>query len=566
MGKRSKCRSKSCVRARKRRQRHLTAPGTSPSEIPKLRECSLFEKYFYIQQWLPPCDNASFFATLRKPPPVTFRIRDEATFHEWQNKFLKQPNFHRLVKKIPVHLPVSDPRHDTNSNSSSWTVSSSWQVLPFALDDYNFRSWLSDKTKTGLISRQEFVSMIPVFLLGIQAQHRVLDLCSSPGSKTIQALDSLYQGHESSSTTTTKITSPPSGFVIANEIDPPRAYILAHRCRQTLSYRIQSLAITCHNACKFPDVLAPLHHQEDDQPSSIPIEQRQSFLFDRIICDVPCSGDGTLRKDFKVWKTWHPSYGIELHSLQIRIAKRGIALLKIGGLMTYSTCSFHPIENEAVVSALLQTGCVEVVSRVIIESILTGIKYREGLSSWKVLGDQCEELTKGGEHPPYTKKTLPHSLWPPSPDIERYDYIKESLRRCIRMVPHDNDTGGFFIALLRKVKDFPHTSNSSASGRKAMVTPKAAHHHLYPVPQGGSTNEYGEESTPKPSDEDQLTIFTRSPKGNGKQFKISESLSNYMVNSPGSSKLNFVYSGHVSKRYVIIILLLQLENAYFLKK
>lgn len=43
----------------------------------------------------------------------------------------------------------------------------------------------------------------------------------------------------------------------------------------------------------------------------------ESLVVRRIICDVPCSGDGTLRKMPEVWKQWHPDYGVKLHSLQV---------------------------------------------------------------------------------------------------------------------------------------------------------------------------------------------------------------------------------------------------------
>jgi 16S rRNA C967 or C1407 C5-methylase (RsmB/RsmF family) len=66
------------------------------------------------------------------------------------------------------------------------------------------------------------------------------------------------------------------------------------------------------------------------------------------------SGDGTMRKNPDVWRRWHPQTAIALHKLQVKIAKRGVELLRPGGVMVYSTCSFNPIEDEAIVAQLLR--------------------------------------------------------------------------------------------------------------------------------------------------------------------------------------------------------------------
>lgn len=76
--------------------------------------------------------------------------------------------------------------------------------------------------------------------------------------------------------------------------------------------------------------------------------------FDRILCDVPCSGDGTIRKAPNIAKTWAPKTGMSLHGLQLAIAERGLQLLTVGGLMVYSTCALNPMEDEAIVATLLE--------------------------------------------------------------------------------------------------------------------------------------------------------------------------------------------------------------------
>ena len=72
--------------------------------------------------------------------------------------------------------------------------------------------------------------------------------------------------------------------------------------------------------------------------------------YDRILCDVPCSGDGTIRKASDIWRRWSPISGNGIHALQLRIALQSATLLKVGGRMVYSTCSFNPVEDEAVVA------------------------------------------------------------------------------------------------------------------------------------------------------------------------------------------------------------------------
>jgi len=78
------------------------------------------------------------------------------------------------------------------------------------------------------------------------------------------------------------------------------------------------------------------------------------MLFDRILCDVPCSSDAAIRKIPQKWSSWSPRESQTLHPLQIKILQRGLELLKVGGKISYSTCSLNPIEDEAVIAAILQ--------------------------------------------------------------------------------------------------------------------------------------------------------------------------------------------------------------------
>lgn len=108
--------------------------------------------------------------------------------------------------------------------------------------------------------------------------------------------------------------------------------------------------------------------------SSMPAETTtQQLLFDRILCDVPCSGDGTIRKNIGIWKSWQCMDGNGLHGcvfytlqesssiyikfrLQVRILQRAMKLLRDDGRIVYSTCSLNPVENEAVVAEVLTSA------------------------------------------------------------------------------------------------------------------------------------------------------------------------------------------------------------------
>lgn len=166
--------------------------------------------------------------------------------------------------------------------------------------------------------------MIPVTLLNPVPGDKVLDMCAAPGSKTIQILECINAGGADKVKT--------SGFVIANDTDAKRAYMLVHQAKRL---NLPSLFVTNNDATKYPNLKVG--------------KDNDNFLFDKILCDVPCSGDGTLRKNNILWKTFHAHLGHSLHSLQLQILIKGLKMLKVGGRMTYSTCSFNPIENEAVV-------------------------------------------------------------------------------------------------------------------------------------------------------------------------------------------------------------------------
>jgi tRNA (cytosine34-C5)-methyltransferase len=173
----------------------------------------------------------------------------------------------------------------------------------------------------------------------------------------------------------------------------------------------------------------------------------RNIMYDRILADVPCSGDGTFRKNVDIWGKWNFAHACNLHGIQMRIANRAVELLKPGGLMVYSTCSFSPIENEAVVANILlkYKGKLELVDA---RHKLKGLKTVEGLTKWNVILKNGEKFENVEE---VAKSNFVHlvkpSMFPPEEKIAN----ELNLKNCIRVMPHHQNTGGFFIALIRKI-------------------------------------------------------------------------------------------------------------------
>jgi 16S rRNA C967 or C1407 C5-methylase (RsmB/RsmF family) len=285
----------------------------------------------------------------------------------------------------------------------------------------------AQENETGHLSRQEAVSMIPALLLDVQPHHIVLDACSSPGSKTMQILEMIEQAG--------LVTGLERGLVIANDADFDRCLTLTHQAKRAES---PSLLITHGDASRFPRL------EIGSEGSGC----HRATVFDRILCDVPCSGDGILRKTPDGWRTWGTDKANELHALQLAILRRALELVHVGGRVVYSTCALNPIENEAVVAAALNAfpGCVQLLD---CSADLCSLKRRPGMSSWKLmhkLAAKKELVELSAESPASIAAQLAPFAPPPNASALALD-------RCMRIVPHDQNSSGFFVAVLLKTAD-----------------------------------------------------------------------------------------------------------------
>lgn len=221
---------------------------------------------------------------------------------------------------------------------------------------------------TGAIYMQELASMLPPLLVReeLREARLVLDGCAAPGSKTTQ-LSALMENKRT---------------IIANDIDYQRIKALKFNLEKTGALNV---IITNQDLRMYPQM-----------------------QFDLIILDVPCSAEGTMRKSGFL-SDWSEKTIKGSSTIQKKLILKGFDLLCPGGTMVYSTCTFAPEENEAVLDHLLKNRPAQ------LEPIsIDGFKLSKPLEEW--MGETF--------HP--------------------------EVQKTARVWPHHNDTGGFYLAKVKK--------------------------------------------------------------------------------------------------------------------
>ncbi|XP_058420358.1 RNA cytosine C(5)-methyltransferase NSUN2 [Diceros bicornis minor] len=393
-----------------------------------VKENKLFEHYYQELKIVPEGEWDQFMGALREPLPATLRITGykshaKEILHCLKNKYFKElEDLEVDGQKVEVPQPLS-----WYPEELAWHTNLSRKILRKSPQLEKFHQFLVSETESGNISRQEAVSMIPPLLLNAQPHHKILDMCAAPGSKTAQLIEMLHAD----------MNVPfPEGFVIANDVDNKRCYLLVHQAKRLSS---PCIMVVNHDASSIPRL-------------QIDVNGRKEVLFyDRILCDVPCSGDGTMRKNIDVWKKWTTLNSLQLHGLQLRIATRGAEQLVDGGRMVYSTCSLNPIEDEAVIAALLEKseGALELADA---SSELPGLKWMPGITRWKVMTKDGQWFAEWDEVPHSRHTQIRPTMFPPK-DPEKLQAMH--LERCLRILPHHQNTGGFFVAVLVKKCSMP---------------------------------------------------------------------------------------------------------------
>uniref|UniRef100_A0A8C8M8X2 tRNA (cytosine(34)-C(5))-methyltransferase n=1 Tax=Oncorhynchus tshawytscha TaxID=74940 RepID=A0A8C8M8X2_ONCTS len=350
------------------------------------------------------------FISLPLPISLPYLFHAKEILHCLKNKYFKEIQEVEIDgQKIEAPQPLS-----WYPDELAWHTNMSRKILRKSPLLEKFHQFLVSETESGNISRQEAVSMIPPLLMKIEPHHKILDMCAAPGSKTAQLIEMLHSDMD---------VPFPEGFVIANDVDNKRCYLLVHQAKRLNS---PCIMVVNHDASCIPRL------QIDTEDG-----QKGTLFYDRILCDVPCSGDGTMRKNIDVWKKWTTSNSLHLHGLQIRIAVRGVEQLAVGGRMVYSTCSLNPIEDEAVIATLLEKseGALELADASV---DLPGLKWMPGVTKWKLMTKEGQWYKDWSEVPVNRHTQIRPTMFPPT-DTEKLANMK--LERCMRILPHHQNTG-----------------------------------------------------------------------------------------------------------------------------
>ena len=189
-----------------------------------------------------------------------------------------------------------------------------WEPLGYYYDP-GARPGLHPWHEAGVYYLQEASAMAPVTLLDPRPGEWVLDLCAAPGGKSTQ-----IAGHMEG-----------RGFLLCNEFNPKRARIL--------SRNIERMGIA--------NALVTNEHPQR-------LAQRFAGCFDRVLIDAPCSGEGMFRKEEAAITDWSQETVEMCARRQAEILASGAAMVRPGGRLVYSTCTFAPAENEEAIAQFLE--------------------------------------------------------------------------------------------------------------------------------------------------------------------------------------------------------------------
>lgn len=295
---------------------------------------------------------------------------DEAT--DFLTSFNNETNHGFRVNPLKGHQPIQESLD-----------------FPVEYSQWGYYGEINGKTsdhQSGAIYSQEPSAMYVGEVVHPKLGENVLDLCAAPGGKTTH-LGSFMNN---------------TGLLIANEIDGGRVKVLTENVeRFGLTNTIVTNSTPEDIAGKLPD------------------------FFDRILVDAPCSGEGMFRKNPEAVKYWNLDYPTECALRQREILTEAVKVIKPGGELIYSTCTFAPEEDEQIVAWLVEKYGFEILP----------VKKYEGMVAGK------PEWANGNK----------------------------DLEKCVRLFPHKFNGEGHFIAKLKKPVNSDVSTTSTKRKKKNQI-------------------------------------------------------------------------------------------------
>ncbi len=244
-----------------------------------------------------------------------------------------------------------------------------WCENGFYYDDKTDKPSKHPYYYAGLYYIQEPSAMTPASVLPVSKGDRVLDLCAAPGGKSTELAAKLGR----------------TGILVSNDISASRAKALLKNLE--VFGVPNSLIIS-----EAPYKLADRFHE----------------YFDKILIDAPCSGEGMFRKSQSMITAWENNKNQLFVDIQRDILKYIVDMLKPGGKIVYSTCTFSPLENEQSVEYMLSLD-----ARLSLCEFEKYALFDDGHPEWSLSGN-------------------------------------EELKKCARIWPHKVDGEGHFVCLVKK--------------------------------------------------------------------------------------------------------------------
>lgn len=227
-------------------------------------------------------------------------------------------DFTTAWENAPIYCGIRINPLKTGSKAAVEKYTGELEPIPWCKNGYYIdKSKISGKHPyhmSGLVYFQEPSAMSAVEAAEIKPGDYVLDLCAAPGGKATQAAEHLCG----------------EGLLVANEIVPKRAKILAENIGRM---GIKNAIVT------------------NEQPERL--VQKFTEFFDKIIVDAPCSGEGMFKKEPQAADEWSVAHTLSCAERQKKILASAFKMLKKGGKLVYSTCTFAPCENEGVTAWVL---------------------------------------------------------------------------------------------------------------------------------------------------------------------------------------------------------------------